>query len=465
MVRDIVRASVSGLEQVDIARKKRNWNKHSQMWWGEALVSEPTLRRFWARVRITRDNFDGICRAVGVDPQDIYELEEDNISLPEMDLAVLDEGWVGRDDLLADLATKLQTSRRIVLLLGITGIGKTALAESLVVRMRGNWIELRENCESETSNRDFATAARQWLDRCGERIDSEQLNPQQLLNRLVDRLCQQRHLILIDSLEYLLSGDEEGGWGDFQDPWWGKFFVNLLAQPQCFSRIILTSQDFPVRLQTECSRYDNFWHQQVLKGLDIEEQEHLFRKAELSFESFARTPLELIGEVYAGHPLALRVIAGEINQSWHGNVDKYWQDNSKYILEVKEALDAAAADPALVEGKADRWKLDSYTVALRRRVKERVECSFNRLLADVPDAYRLICIASIYRREIAEAAWLTHLDFEGYSLERQQNAMQSLKDRFLVEDAGIDSQDRFLVAQHNLIRSVAIARRIDLFGE
>jgi hypothetical protein len=27
-----------------------------------------------------------------------------------------------------------------------------------------------------------------------------------------------------------LTGNEEDGWGDFADEWWGKFFVSLLGR-------------------------------------------------------------------------------------------------------------------------------------------------------------------------------------------------------------------------------------------
>ena len=40
--------------------------------------------------------------------------------------------------------------------------------------------------------------------------------------------------------------------------------------------------------------------------------------------------------------------------------------------------------------------------------------------------------------------------------------MQTLRDRYLVEDGGIDDEDNRLVGQHNLIRSVAIAHRLML---
>jgi hypothetical protein len=169
----------------------------------------------------------------------------------------------------------------------------------------------------------------------------------------------------------------------------------------------------------------------------------------------------VIGEVYDGHPLALRTIAGEIKGSYGRKVRAYWKDNRRYIEEVKEAIDEAR-NQGIVKGDEDRWQLASYTTVLRRKVKERIEKTFERLKNDVYDAYVLLCTASIYRCEVKEKWWLINLEDEGYSEEEQKAAMQTLRERYLVEDGGIDDEDNRLVGQHNLIRSVAITHRLML---
>ena len=71
-------------------------------------------------------------------------------------------------------------------------------------------------------------------------------------------------------------------------------------------------------------------------------------------------------------------------------------------------------------------------------------------------------MASVYRCEVKEQWWLMNLEDEGYSQEQQKAAMETLRERYLVEDGGIDDEDNRLVGQHNLIRSVAIERRLML---
>ena len=105
----------------------------------------------------------------------------------------------------------------------------------------------------------------------------------------------------IDSLEYLLVTESNDTWGDFKDIWWGLLFQNLLSAPTCNSRIILTSQDFPVQLVAECDRYPNLWHREILIGLIASEQIDLFTK--LGFGEDLATEdsrLMLIGNIYDG---------------------------------------------------------------------------------------------------------------------------------------------------------------------
>lgn len=459
-----LRASKQGLKIVDLERKKKGWKATAPAWYGAAKTSEATLKRFRLEIPIQQDVFIAICKAVGIENwEEIVDNTPTQQTASYMDFSVYNDEWVGRETLIQQLSARLNSSCRVLLLVGITGIGKTALAERTVEELRGDWREHRDNFEDNNKASDFASVVLQWLEKWGVNVPKEERKPEQLLRRLVKRLSENRYLILMDSLEYLLTGNEEDGWGDFADEWWGKFFVSFLAEPSCQSRFILTSQDLPTKFETaEYDRYENLWYCQLLKGLEIPEQVALFQKAELDGDlELPHSPLRVIGEVYDGHPLALRTIAGEIKESYGGKVSAYWKENSHYIEEVKEAIDEAR-NQGIVKGDEDRWELASYTKVLRRKVKERIERTFKRLKNDVYDAYLLLCMASIYRCEVQEKWWLINLEDEGYGEERQKAAMETLHERYLVEDGGIDDEDNRLVGQHNLIRTVAIAHRLML---
>jgi nucleoside phosphorylase len=372
-----------------------------------------------------------------------------------------DDTWVGRESLIQDLSNRMRGSCRLLILVGITGIGKTALGERLAVEL-SDWFEEdwskfhEENFENEQQSNDFASVAARWLEKWGEVITPEdRKDTQRLLYRLVRHLKENRYLVQLDSLENILQGNEEEGWSDFKDEWWVRFFESLLVADSCESCIILTSQDLPGQIEQVGTRYQNFWYCQPLSGLEERERLALFAKTglEVSTESTGRAYLERIGGAYEGHPLALRVIAGEIrNQPFNGNLVAYWNRYGNEIEEVEKAIEEAKK--GISASKDDQYQLDRYTTKLRRHVRSRLEKTFTRLNKEVHDAYLLLCEASVYRCPVPEDFWLSHLEDWDRDEKQQRIALQALRDRYLVE--GVVESDRSLLRQHNLIRSVSL---------
>ncbi len=129
----------------------------------------------------------------------------------------LDENWVGRSHLIGDLSQRVRNSCRLLMLVGVAGIGKTALGERIAVEIL-DWIGNdrtrlhQENFDDEQQSSDFASVAARWLEKWGEIIMPEdRKDPQRLLHRLIRYLCENRYLVQIDSLENILQGNEEEG--------------------------------------------------------------------------------------------------------------------------------------------------------------------------------------------------------------------------------------------------------------
>ncbi|MEM1168659.1 MAG: NB-ARC domain-containing protein [Cyanobacteria bacterium P01_H01_bin.35] len=448
-----IAASKQGLEIIDEARENKKWNKYEEAWWGLATVSEKTLKRFWQRKRILQENFINICETVGVNWEEIVDNNPLSRS-KKKDFFAYDYVWVGREELVVELTDKIKDASRITIIVGIAGIGKTALAEKVVEELDWNQFHL-ENFESDRQGSDFASVASRWLEKWGDRLqDEDRKDTRRLLNRLVKRLQDNEYLILMDSVENIMEGNEEEGWNNFRDEWWEKFFESFLAAESCHSRIILTSQDLPHQIP---ERYKNFWHCIPLSGLAESEQLELFEKTglEVDTDSPTRRYLQRIGATYEGHPLALRVISGEIGaKPFNGNVVAYWKKYGYEIEEVEKAIEEAKAQ-GIIEGADDEWKLDRYTRKLRKNVRERLEKTFGRLKQDMINSYRLLCEGSIYRCAVREKFWLNHLleDWE-CNEDEAELALEVLRDRYLVEE--VVENDDLLVRQHNLIRSVAL---------
>jgi hypothetical protein len=271
----------------------------------------------------------------------------------------------------------------------------------------------------------------------------------------VKRLREHRYLVLIDALERILKGNEETGWSGFADEWWERFFEQLMTAESCQSRVILTSQVKSRQLEEIRYRYPNFCNLENLSGLTELERLALFEKIglEVGQTSPHRQYLPRIGAAYEGHPLALRVIAGEIaNSPFKGNVVAYWK---KYGHEI-EAVEQARQQEE-VESAEERFRLGGYSPTLQTAVKRRVERTLERLAEEVFNAYLLLCHGSVYRHPVPESAWLRGLKRLGYAEQQQQAALDALRDRYLLEEL-IDDNNDWLLRQHNLIRTVALER-------
>jgi len=441
-----VRASEVGLQRVDQARRKKQWNKYDEAWYQLANTSESTIKRFWSHKPIQADIFESICNAVGIEDWEAIAECSPQSSQQEQSLSAgspnpyvyHSDTWVERDLLIDDLLSKLKGQTRLLWLTGISGVGKTTLAECLAVRTWDanhpfDWYCL-EILEGQSP--DFATVAAELLEKLGEQnIEPQQRNdPKWLSDRLLKKLQTHPYSIQLDSVERLLNPENTA----FSDEFWVTFLQRCLTHPAFPSRWVLTAQALPAALAEFGDRYSNHWHEKRLDGLlQAEQQLEFFSKRGVVVEHPNREVLIRIAKIYEGHPLVLKVIAEDILNRFEGNVCGYWQIHQPEFEQVARELQATRLDET------------EYNEALDRKVRERIKKSLEQLPAD---ALELLCRSAVFRRPVPKKFWLAMIS--DHAPKQQKAAYRVLGDRALIEQDGIQ-QNQSLIRQHNLIRDVA----------
>ena len=428
-----LRLSPEGLQQVDARLEQLGWRKQSLDWADAASVAVITLRRFRGRKRLTAGSFQAICQALDLDWRSLVESgypqrQQDPQPLPNSLETGFEPGerWVHRQATFAALGERLQQGCRVLVIMGIAGVGKTVLAEQLSRHRQpivGRAVALNFEARSKVG---FVDIAIHCLEQAGQRVNpTERQDPQQLMHRWLALLVHEPQWVVMDSLEALLVGDEERGWSVFKDPLWADFFHQFLGWESCQSQIIVTSQDLPAQIQMPGLRYrQSFWAER-LSGLSAPLQAQLFARYGFDEKDALSWPyLARIGAAYEGHPLALQVIIGEILDCYDGDIERYWQRYG-HEIEAAEARQPAGAEPPL--------RLDRYSRNLRRTVRKRIEDAFIRLRQDLPEAYLLLCLAATYRESVTEPFLLSTLRRRDCAEQRCQVALDTLLDRSLLE--------------------------------
>src|SRR5260221_7515603 len=258
--------------------------------------------------------------------------------------------FYGREQELALLSQwVLQKRCRVVSLLGLGGIGKSALAVQVMHRLAD-----QVDVVIFRSLRD-APSCEELLDACLQVLSPERLAllPQSLerrLSLLLEELRASRVLLVLDNLESLLSeGDVRGRLRPGSEGY-GRL-LRLLAETAHQSCLLLTSREKPAELRAlEGSRTPV--RSLRLVGLEAAACEQLLAEHELVGSPEERARLV---ERYEGNPLALKIVAEIITDLFGDAIGPFLAQDTLVFGNLADLLDEQFARLSALEQTLLYW--------------------------------------------------------------------------------------------------------------
>lgn len=328
-----LRASEKGIEIVDRARKKKEWDRTEQDWLDRAgNISRATLSRFWARKQhIRSDNFIAICDAVGVDWQKV--VDNDNPPPPphhrrqDWGEAPDVSNFFGRTQELATLEQWIAQDRcRLVAISGMGGIGKKYLAATLAQQIQDQfeyliWRSLRNAPPVE----ELLASLLQFF--CQQQETDLPATKTDRLLQLIRHLQEHRCLLILDDWEMVLRGGELTGQYLPGYEGYGEL-LKLLGESRHKSCLLIATREKPQEIPSLAGTVRHL----ELSGLQEEDARALLLATGL--EDLSNNVLSELMQQNGGNPAVLKMIVDPIKEVYHGNVVKYLQESTLILGDV-----------------------------------------------------------------------------------------------------------------------------------
>lgn len=336
-----LRASRQGLEIVDRARRQKGWSRQASIWYQTALTSQATLKRFLQGEPIEQKTFINICQAVGLEHwQEIV----DSTTVPILSLSspapTTDWGeapdvtvFCGRHEELTTLKQWIVSARcRVVALLGMGGIGKTALAVRSAEQIQDEfeyviWRSLR----NAPLVNDLLAHLIQFLSPVPPTYLPEDTDDR--LSILIEHLRGHRCLLILDNVEAILSSGNFAGHYREGYEGYGEL-LRRLGEERHKSCLVLISREKPREIAFLEGNPSQVRALQ-LTGLKEVEARIILTSRGLSGEESWGTLIKL----YRGHPLALKLISITIHELFNGSVSQFIQYSTIVIGDICNVLE------------------------------------------------------------------------------------------------------------------------------
>lgn len=319
-----LKISADGFSIVDRARNEKGWTRQSTAWLTAANTSLATIKRFWRRHPIRQETFIDICQAVGVNWKEVTETIPKKEPYTQWDEAPDVSFFCGRTWELNKLKQWLiEDNCRLVGLLGMGGIGKTALAVKLAKQIQYNFdYAIFTPLHNPPP---LAQLLADWLKIFSEKSAIDL--PTEIDDRislLISYLRRYNCLIVLDSLESILtSGDLVGHYPDNY-----KAYGQLLKQIgelEHQSCLLLTSREKP-------------WEFCFLEGENLPVRSYRLTGLGNAAGEILRSKglsqpdkWEILIQIYGGNPFMLKTIAAFIKEVFDGKVSEFLKQGTTQV--------------------------------------------------------------------------------------------------------------------------------------
>ncbi len=320
--RTTLKASELGKSAINQARKKIGWTIEDDKWLNKANeimrsngvkggVSQATWRRFLqAKVRIDAETFKVFCQVLNLHWENAIE---DEFNCGNLSEAPPLSSFYGRVKELNELEQSLQERYRLIVIHGMGGIGKKALARQLVERITNKYdCLIWRSLESLPPFQEFLTELVQFLSK-GEK---NTINISQLMQYLHQKKC----FFVLDSWEEV-SNNNSSDYSDYCN------FANRVAKESHRSCVLLLSRERPRDIEPLEGRFVRL---QKLGSLTYEESREILIAEGLSGTADI---LEEFSRRYS-NPWILKKVAKMVHTVFAGEVSDFVENTSVFVDNV-----------------------------------------------------------------------------------------------------------------------------------
>lgn len=303
-------------------------------------------------------------------------------------------GIYERGDELAALAHLIMVDRcRLVVLLGLGGVGKTMLATKLahIVAEKVDtdfdyviWRSLRSGPPVSDLLADCIMVLAQQERKLAQDLDTD-------IQILLRELQRQRCLLVFDNLETILLADEHTD--EYRDEFrdYGRLFERLAGESHR-SCVVLTSRNLPVN-QSASDDEPKAVQLYPVTGLKLNEVLQVLADKDISG---AEEDWDELCRVFSGNPLALRLIAETIREGFGGNIRAFLDQGTRIFGDVRDLISQHINDRlSLAEQSIIYW------LAVYREAINPHQLS-TQLFEPLPELMFQEAVAALHRRSLVD---------------------------------------------------------------